>query len=49
MGKKGHLTFEKGYLIFGKGCARTPRTPAGTPLAMFLINAKREKMTICDY
>ena len=39
MGKKEHLTFEKGHLIiekghliFGGGCIRTPRTPSDTPL-----------------
>ena len=34
MGKKGHLTFQKGHLIFGEGCVRTPRTPPGTPLTL---------------
>ena len=32
MGRKGHLTFEQGHLIFEWGCVRTPRTPSGTPL-----------------
>ena len=32
MDKKGHLTFEKGHLIFGEECVRTPRTPSDTPL-----------------
>ena len=32
MSKKGYLTFEKGHLIFGRGCVRTPRTPSGTSL-----------------
>ena len=32
MGKKGHLTFKQGHLIFEWGCVRTPRTPSGTPL-----------------
>ena len=27
MGKKGHLTFEKGHLIFGGECVRTHALP----------------------
>ena len=32
MGKKEHLTFQKGHLIFGGWCVRTPRTSRDTPL-----------------
>ena len=31
MVKKGHLTFQKGHLIFGGRCVRTPRTPPPPP------------------
>ena len=34
MGKKGHLTFEKGYLIFGGGSVRIRRTLPDTPLIL---------------
>ena len=34
MGKKGHLTFEKGHLIFVGGCVRIPRTSSDTPLSI---------------
>ena len=37
MGKKVHLTFKKGHLIFGRGCIRTPRTPRGTPLKHIVL------------
>ena len=40
MDEKGHLIFAKRELYIGRGWARTPRTPPGTPLNYNLLFAK---------
>ena len=47
MGKKGHLTFQKGHLIFGEGCVRTPRTPPLTLGRKISTNVLEKVDEIC--